>query len=216
MLKSALHGNNHNELTRVKRDIMALTSDVDKLHFDIYTDLSNLEQYFFNYDMVIIENELFYSVLPRLQTLVSNDGIPKRKGQRVLLTNFSAPVDKMQINEWLKHVLPKDELLEIPILGGRRTENMKDVIYFENRNRVVYVKTRNSIYQSTLTLREARELVSSNDFLVPYVSYVLNAHWIESIKGRDILLKNKETIPLSQKKSSCIRKAYREILSKQH
>jgi len=63
-------------------------------------------------------------------------------------------------------------------------------------------------------MKDAKVLLSTYPFESPYVSYIVNLGWVESIKGRDVILKNRDIIPLSQKKASQFKQQFRDYLSK--
>jgi hypothetical protein len=63
-------------------------------------------------------------------------------------------------------------------------------------------------------MKKAQNLTSSHPFATPYVSYLTNLEWVEQVKGRDVILKNQETIPLSQKRAAYFKQIFRAYMSK--
>ena len=108
------------------------------------------------------------------------------------------------------------EELAIPVHNGMKHEKISEIVYFEYSNRKVYVKTATNYYETKLKMIDVRGNVKNLDFEVPYASFVVNLFWVECIKGKDIVMKNGDLIPLSQKKAHTFKKAFKAFLSFLH
>jgi DNA-binding LytR/AlgR family response regulator len=62
-------------------------------------------------------------------------------------------------------------------------------------------------------MENVRGLTAPHPFASPYVSYMVNLEWVERITARDVILKNRDTLPLSQKKAAQFKNTYREYMS---
>ena len=129
--------------------------------------------------------------------------------QDFLTVEYSAPIGEPCFKKWLKH-MPVQKIT-IPLPKGHKTELVDNIAYFESKSRKVYVKTHDDYYPASFSMKQAGELTEAFGFLPPYVGYLVNLSWVEQIGTRDIILKNKEVIPLSQKRASAFRKAYRDF-----
>lgn len=164
-----------------------------------------------NYDIAAIYENDFSAALPKLTSVLINQS---PSGSTVVIGMFKIPVSLKDLMVLIGKIPSHDNALDIPISNGRKNENIKDILYFENRNRRVYVKTAYDCYPTKMSMENVRELTAPYSFASPYVSYTVNLGWVEQISGRDILLKNREIIPLSQKKAAQFKNLFRDYLSK--
>ncbi|MCL2003738.1 MAG: LytTR family transcriptional regulator DNA-binding domain-containing protein [Oscillospiraceae bacterium] len=211
MLSVALYGDKCEELKAAKAAILAIAHV--SVQIDVFSDFALLQKAFFTLDMLLIENSLFYHVLPQIQGIIDSTDPQKAIGQKIIITNYTTPITKKQVDAWVDS-LGGCEYVKIPTGIGFHAERIHDILYFENKNRKVYVKTPANFYKSSLSLRDAAKLTACDSFASPYVSFLVNLRWVEAVKGRDVALKNGETLPLSQKKAASFRKHYRAYMSK--
>jgi len=209
-VKVALYGSSADVLKQAKKEF-ANISQQKKLDLGItlYVGFDGFVRDLRSFEIALIHENVFYSELPKIMTIFQNESFQASLNSTVVISKFTLPVnlkDFMQIIE----KMPKQGLtLDIPIPKGYKTENVRNIIYFENTNRRIYVKTAFESYPTSLTMKDVYELTSFHSFASPYVSYVVNMDWVEKASGRDVILKNQEIIPLSQKKAAVFKQAYR-------
>lgn len=90
--------------------------------------------------------------------------------------------------------------------------NIKDISYFKIEDRKSYVYT-NELTLIKHTKSEIVSIIKDNTFIEVYVGIYVNLNHIKEIKSRDIILKNNQTLFLSQKKASLVRSEYKKFLS---
>ncbi|MCL2574318.1 MAG: LytTR family transcriptional regulator DNA-binding domain-containing protein [Defluviitaleaceae bacterium] len=195
-----------------KMDILShasrLQCDVDVVTTTSMDDLSALLK---KCDILAIESKAVDANAQRIFQMMrdfSADGQPPS----FAVIEFGAPIGEPCFKKWFEHVLPKE--IPIPLPRGQKAELVENIAYFESKSRKVYVKTHEGHYSTTLCMSKAKELTHTYSFLSPYVGYLVNLLWVEQIGARDIVLKNKETLPLSQKRASAFRKAYRDFIQR--
>ena len=210
MSRVALYGGKRGALEAAKTAI--LTMAPVSVQIDVLDDFALLQKAFFTWDMLLIENSVFYRVLPQIQAMMDSADPRKTIGQKIIITNFIAPITQKQVDAWFDS-LGGCACVNIPTAAGFRAERIQDILYFENRDRKVYVKTPAGFYKSSLSLQAAAKLTAGDAFASPYVSFLVNLRWVEAVKGRDVTLKNGETLPLSQKKAAAFRRRYRACMS---
>ena len=216
-IKLALYGSSADVLKQAKKEF-ANISQKEKLDLRItlYVDFDGFIRDLRSFDMALIHENDFYSQMPKIMTMFQNESFQANINSTVVIGMFTLPVNLKGFIQIVEK-MPKQELtLDIPIPKGYKTENIRNIIYFENKNRRIHVKTAFESYPTSLTKKSVRELTLAHSFASPYVSYVVNMEWVEKTSGRDVILKNREVIPLSQKKAAVFKQAYRDFMSNLH
>lgn len=82
--------------------------------------------------------------------------------------------------------------------------DINDIVYFEKEKRKIKVIFRNSekVSYSKLNMKSLQILldeqkVYNNIFFKPHCSFIVNIKYIREIKGKQILMANKDCIPIS-------------------
>ena len=181
--------------------------------------LANLD----GFDIAAIYESDFFKMMPELTAYaeskgrslgsVDNRGPKPGSGEPICLCDFTIPVNKKDFMETVSRLPARGSTLDIPIPKGRKIENVSNIVFFENTDRRIQILTSFESYITSLTMRQAHELTAGYPFVSPYVSYLVNLAWVERIAGRDVLLRNKGRIPLSQKRAAGFKRAYRDYLS---
>lgn len=76
----------------------------------------------------------------------------------------------------------------------------------------MYVHTIDGIFEIVQHIHELENEMPKESYESCYVSLLVNFYWIKDIVGYEIILKNGEKIPLSQKKSALFRKRYKQFM----
>lgn len=118
---------------------------------------------------------------------------------------------KLELNK--NKLLPKkDQIITLKAKNEIIRIYSHKILYFENINRKVQAHTVNGIIEISTHIRELESELNKYGFLSSYISILVNPYWISNIKGCDIVLKNGEVIPLSQKKAARFRAKYKEFI----
>ena len=216
-IKLALYGTSADILKNARKELLLLSAEL-KLHFQISftTKLQELIENYEKFDILAVHDTDFPNVLLDITAFVQEKsaGALAATGKRVVIGAFSAPINPEHFMTLVNQLPNQDAALDIPIAKGCKTEHPDNIIYFENINRRIHIKTMFGEYSTNLTMKSAKELTAAHSFATPYVSYLVNLGWVEQITGRDVMLKNNEAIPLSQKKAAHFRQAYYAYVSK--
>ncbi len=90
---------------------------------------------------------------------------------------------------------------------------VRDIYYFEYRERRVHMRTKGEELIIRGGVREVAERMQEYDFAVPHKSFVVNLFYVRAVKGYDIRMMDGSLIPLSQKKSTEFRTRLNKFLS---
>ncbi|MCL2362406.1 MAG: LytTR family transcriptional regulator DNA-binding domain-containing protein [Defluviitaleaceae bacterium] len=215
-IKLALCSASKDILRQARKEFSALAIETGlELEMAFFANANDLVDAFCEFDIACVHEVDFISAMPVLTAVVkdrSDPGMPAT--HKLVIGMFSIPVKPAEFMMLIAQLRHFSTTIDIPISKGRKTEIAADIIYFENINRRIHIKTAAETYPTNLTLKTARDLTVAHPFASPYVSYLVNLAWVESIASKDVVLKNKETIPLSQKKAADFRRLYGEYLSK--
>lgn len=85
------------------------------------------------------------------------------------------------------------------------TFQVEDIFYFQYIGRKVMLKTREKEYIFVRQMKEVIEKMKPYAFASCHQNYLVNLEYVQKIKGYDLLLKNGEELPVSQKKSAKFR-----------
>jgi len=208
MIRIVLVGVSQEAADASKEDILAYAAKLRRnADIMVLTNFDDLPKHLHEYDILALEDRVAEMSISRIFAMLRDFEFSSQKHPNVVV--YRLPIGEPCLEKWFELLTPKE--VAIPLLKGQRSELVSDIIYFENRSRKVYVKTSESSYPTNLRMKQAKELTVALPFLSPYVGYLVNLHWVEQIGSRDIILKNKDTIPLSQKRASAFRKAYRDF-----
>jgi len=216
-IKIAIYGSCADVLKQAKKEFASI-SQKEKLDLGItlYVGFDGFVRDLRSFDIALIHESDFYSELPKVMTMFQNESFQANINSTVVVSMFTLPVKLKDFMQIVEKMPTQERVLDIPIPKGYKTESVRNIIYFENTNRRIYIKTAFESYLTSLTMKEVHEITSAHSFASPYVSYVVNMDWVEKISGRDVILKNQEIIPLSQKKAAVFKQAYRNFMSNLH
>lgn len=129
----------------------------------------------------------------------------------LVLSAFPYPPDLCESNR--ERFLPPMSLI-LPVKGGSLEFFPEQILYFETNGRSVLVHTEKETVEIQLSMKALKEKLSCESiFLQPHLSFLVNPAWISHVTGSEIVLKNKELIPLSQKRAASFRAVWRKYLS---
>lgn len=102
---------------------------------------------------------------------------------------------------------------------GELIINQNDILYFEYHdsfndffNRVTVLHTIKEKYILKEKLKDIASKVDDSIFVSPHKSFIVNMDCIKQISKNEIIMQNDVMIPLSQKKSSSIRKKFTQYI----
>lgn len=95
-----------------------------------------------------------------------------------------------------------------------REFDVDDIYYFEYMNRRIKIRTKNGDFYFVDQMKSLIHKMSDYPFESCHQSYLINLNYVKKLKGYDLLLKNGEVIPVSQKKSAEFREKMNQFIQK--
>ncbi|MCL2604508.1 MAG: LytTR family transcriptional regulator DNA-binding domain-containing protein [Defluviitaleaceae bacterium] len=216
-IRFALFGTSNALLKQARREFQKLSHENQlDLRITVFTCFDEFVLDLRKYDIAVIHETDFYTILLKLTALFKGEDFQTTNDATVVIGTFKIPVSLKDLTVMLDRLPKRDITLDIPITNGGKKESVGNIIYFENRNRRIFIKTVYDSYPTKLTMENVRSLTASHPFASPYVSYMVNLEWVEQITARDVILKNRDIIPLSQKKAARFKTLFREYMSVLH
>ncbi|WP_325166628.1 LytTR family DNA-binding domain-containing protein [Viridibacillus soli] len=213
IINVALLGPKDSVIEDAGHKVKSLQNQTNKINTFCFHETKSLMEQILNFDIVAVSDDVFKIELPRLQEVLIEQSQALIRERRIVITNLKFPLDESTIQKWFDELGLIEKVLAIPIHNGMKHEKISDIVYFEYSNRKVYVKTTLNYYETKLKMRDVRLNVENFYFEPPYVSFVVNLNWVECIGSKEIVMKNGNVIPLSQKKAHTFRKAFSAFLS---
>lgn len=161
-------------------------------------------------DIIFIYDDVWDDAYKILESQ-ANKNEENSKEVYIVKSEFPIDVQKLEINK--QKLLPKDNIIVLKTKNEIIRIQSKHILYFENVDRKVFVHTLDGIFELAIHIKELQKNLKHDSFLSAYVSVLVNPYWVKKIIGYEIILKNGETLPLSQKKSSAFRKKFKDYLS---
>lgn len=162
--------------------------------------------------VICIGEDVWREAWPAFQkALMDGRGRPTKPGGPFVLFSMERPLREPSVRELLEAVRRARKPLLLPAGGGSLAVPPEDLIYFETAGRKLAARTRDGRFPVRLTMAGARELTRGLGFASPYVSFLVNLTWVAGARGRDVLLRNGEKLPLSQKRAARFRKTLRDF-----
>lgn len=128
------------------------------------------------------------------------------------------PVDPKKLSDTLDLAIRRTDLSEekavtVKIKGGFRTIDLQDIMYIDYRNHVVSYHLHSKEVVSTPTLRIGfAEYLKQNhqgpDFVQCHESVSVHISAIDKLTKTDIVVRNKEMIPVSKSRYAAVSEAY--------
>lgn len=129
---------------------------------------------------------------------------------------LTKPVDPLTIkrvmNDVGKVVKKEEPMLLWKTKDGLLQMKPNDIYYFEFYNRNVILHAKNGNYVLSQNMHLIAETMKPYYFVLPHKSFCINLYHVRLLKGYDITMVNDDIIPLSQKRSSDIRKELNSYL----
>lgn len=176
-----------------------------KFDYKIIYDEENFTYETEDVDIIFIPIEIFDEILFKIMKY--------EKNPKTIIVKIDKILEEYTMKTILNNAVDNKIFINIPLRNGNKKLNISEIVFFENIDRKIFIKTNDDYFQTQLTLKQAGGLVEKYNFDSPYVSFIVNLDYIELIKGSDILLKNKQILPLSQKKSKKFKQRYKQYLS---
>jgi hypothetical protein len=215
-INAALYSTSADAVRQASKELSGLSHDAKlDLHITPYTKITDVMRDMKRFHIVAVHDKDFYAVIPEITAFfqkeqTNNPAVPM---VTVVIGMFTLPINLREFLVMIDNLPKQGNAIEIPVVKGRKTESVGNIVYFENKNRRVNIKTIIETYPTTLSMKAAYELTAAHLFSSPYVSYLVNLQWVERIAGRDVIMKNKDVIPLSQKRAARFRREYRTYMS---
>ena len=96
--------------------------------------------------------------------------------------------------------------------NGIVTVQVKDIYYFEYRNRRVRLVTKEEIYILKEKIGDIAERMNRYNFEMSHQSFVVNLYEVGEIKGPTLKMQNGDKVCLAQKRAATIRKRMMELI----
>jgi len=97
---------------------------------------------------------------------------------------------------------------------GFKSIPLHNIIYFEYGDRKVTIRTVQSQYVCSDSLKNVWDLVENQGFYLTYKSVIVNLRHVAGVKGSDIMMSDGTVLPLSQKRAKDFRAVYREFVER--
>lgn len=104
-------------------------------------------------------------------------------------------------------------------VDGELFIKQNEIAYFEYQNtfkdsfyRVTILHTMNKEYILKERLKDIMMKLDDTFFVAPHKSFIVNMDYIKQISKNEIIMQNNDKIPLSQKKSSIVRKKFTQYI----
>lgn len=131
------------------------------------------------------------------------------------------PVSQERISNILSKVLYEahsNELNNLYIIIKKGKDTIKilldKIYYFEVQNRIIIIRTKDSVIQYYNKISNIENSISKNNFFRCHRSYIVNLRYIKKFCKTEILLDNDETILLSKNKYSEFSEAFLKYLKR--
>lgn len=95
-----------------------------------------------------------------------------------------------------------------------REFNVENIYYFEYVNRRIKIRTVNGDFYFADQMKNVIHKMRDYPFESCHQSYLINLNYVKKLKGYELLLKNGEMIPVSQKKSAGFREKINQFIQK--
>lgn len=122
------------------------------------------------------------------------------------------PVNKVELLDSLSaaiHEIKKNSKIIIGADGETILIKLKDIVYIEYSNRYSVVRTKNTYFETLITLNEWENTLDTGDFCRVHKSYIVNLEFVKEI-GKEIVLDNEERVELSVRKVAQVKKACKD------
>ena len=118
---------------------------------------------------------------------------------------LTKPVDRLKLENTLKRACSKSErsLEEFIIISKDRQNKkiwLKDIFYFEVRGRIVYVHSRNGIFDYYGQIGELERNLSSRGFFRCHKSFLINLSCVDTYDHEAVTLDNGERIVIAKRR----------------
>lgn len=87
------------------------------------------------------------------------------------------------------------------------------ILYFEYRNRKVRIVTKERVYLCKMKINDIAEKMQKYHFMMSHRSFVVNLYGVERFAEQALVMKNGDTVCLSQKRASAVRKQLMQLAS---
>lgn len=165
--------------------------------------------------VVFISEEIWNDAMPEIQRalLKIDSACPTKSDRKIVLCLMKKPLSEKSCFKALKLAAARASV-KIPTKEGPRSVLVRDLIYFENVGRKATARTLHGDFATQLTMAQVKRLMRGYDyFICPYVSFLINLHYVRAVSRRDVILRGNIKIPLSEKRAAEFRKIYRRFLS---
>lgn len=201
-MKLCYLGNNSINIKTLKNLINQEISFVSFTHDNVW----NLNTVLLENDIVVVEGNYFNEVF----IYVSNENFKNQKKNNVLvLSKAPDKIDIEYLNLLFAQILSKEKKINLPVKNGIIELDINDILYFENINRKIFVKTDNHVIETSLTLKTLKEINLLN-FFSPYVSFNINLNKVVKLHNNTLVLCNGDEIHISQKRQKKTKKIVRD------
>lgn len=103
-----------------------------------------------------------------------------------------------------------EQTLTVNFRGKPQQLRISNIYFMERKGHITHIRLRSG--QQVLHSREKLDVllsqVSGRDFCRCHVSYAVNLRWVESMRGRDFVLVDGETIPISRANMQAAKAAF--------
>lgn len=102
----------------------------------------------------------------------------------------------------------KNDVKIFKTMQGERKIDLAKIMYFERIGRKTIIVTEEESYETNYQLIQIEEMIKDNDFIMIHRSIIVNMKYIFSIEKDNVVLENREQLPLSRHRIKEVKKAF--------
>lgn len=120
------------------------------------------------------------------------------------------------MNDCLKYIEKnqKNKYMMINVNGNIINFSIDDVYYFEYIERKVVVHAKVIKPSICISMKQLYEQIAKYGFGIPHSAFIINYKYVSKILGYNLILKNEDIIPISQRKMKQFKKELADYLQK--
>lgn len=125
----------------------------------------------------------------------------------ITMESFEKAFEKYEVKRGQKNTIFKFEFKK-----NKYQISCDEIIYIERKARYIKIVTDTETYRSYQTFIEVWGQLDEKYFSSPHASYIVNLRKVVTLRGKEVLLKNSETISLTRTYNESFRNSYLDYL----
>ncbi|MEG2507103.1 MAG: LytTR family DNA-binding domain-containing protein [Longicatena sp.] len=180
-----------------------------KCNIKFTSDYKVISKEILKIDIVFVYEDVWENVYNIIESQTEES---QRYSKEVYMIKSTFPLKTEKLEKNKNKLLPKDKIISLKANNEIIKINSTKILYFENIERTVYAHTIDGVFEIETHIHDLEKILEKDLFISSYVSILVNQYWIKNIVAYEVILKNGEKLPLSQKKSAIFRKKHKKYL----